>query len=54
MTEPEICDAVKCVVQSNFSNFVAFPHEDDVVAQSKIRSIIEFIIFKFTSTLVAF
>ena len=39
------------VVQSNFSNFVAFPHEDDVVVESKI---FEFIIFKFTSALVAF
>ena len=46
MTEPEICDAVKLILdfflkaahvaQSNFSNFVAFPREDDVVVQSKI------------------
>ena len=42
------------VVQSNFSNFVAFPHEDDVVAQSKIESVFEFVIFKFPSALVAF
>ena len=54
MTEPEICDAVERVVQSNFSNFVAFPHEDDVVAQSKIGTIFEFTTFKFTSALVAF
>ena len=38
-------------VQRNFSNLAAFPHEDDVVVQSKI---FEFIIFKFTSALVAF
>ena len=42
------------VVQSNFSNFVAFPREDDVVVQSKIVSMFEFIIFKFTLALVAF
>ena len=42
------------VVQSKFSNFVAFPREDDVVAQSKIGSVFEFIIFKFTTALVAF
>ena len=56
MTELEICEAVKLghVVQSNFSNFVAFPREDDVVAHSKIGSIFEFFIFKFPLALVAF
>ena len=61
MTEPEICETnlivflkAARVVQSNFSNFVAFPREDDVVAQSKIESVFEFVIFKFTSALVAF
>ena len=41
-------------METNFSNFVAFPRQDDVVAQSKIESIFEFIIFKFTPALVAF
>ena len=34
--------------------FVAFPRDDDVVVLSKIVSIFESIIFKFTSALVAF
>ena len=61
MTEPEICETNLIVFlkggaccPNNFSNFVAFPHEDDVVAQSKIESVFEFVIFKFTSALVAF
>ena len=60
MTEPEICDAVKAILyfkkgaRVGQSNFVAFPLKDDVVVQSKIVSIFEFMIFKFTSALVAF
>ena len=59
MTEPEICETNLIVFLKGgaccpFSNFVAFPHEDDVVAQSKIESVFEFVIFKFTSALVAF